>query len=338
MFNRDEFREGVLKRDNHLCVMCKAPAQDAHHIMERRLFEDGGYYLDNGASLCKACHILAEQTTLSTSEIRKAAGILKIILPPHLYEDYEYDKWGNIENANGTRLRGELFYDESVQKILKQGGVLDKFLPHVKYPRTHHLPFSLGRTDDDRVIEDCSQFEGKNVVATLKMDGENTTAYADGYVHARSPDSQNHPSRNWVKNYLAGKLFDLPASWRLCGENVYAKHSIAYNNLDSYFYLFSVWNERNVCLNWADTTVWSELLDIPLVPVLYSGIWDEAVIKTLHKPEVDGQEREGFVVRLQDSFTYGDFRRSVAKFVRPQHVQTNQHWMRTETVKNKLKE
>src|SRR6185369_10119940 len=98
--------------------------------MERRLWEDGGYYLDNGASLCGVCHIEAEETLISPEQIRKGAGIEKILLPPHLYPDYEYDKWGNIVNPNGTRLRGELFWDESVQKILKSGGVLDKFLPH----------------------------------------------------------------------------------------------------------------------------------------------------------------------------------------------------------------
>jgi len=49
--NRDQFREAVLSRDRHMCVVCGQPARDAHHIMERRLFPDGGYHLDNGASL-----------------------------------------------------------------------------------------------------------------------------------------------------------------------------------------------------------------------------------------------------------------------------------------------
>jgi 5-methylcytosine-specific restriction endonuclease McrA len=44
LLNRDEFREGVFERDNHKCVICGKPAVDAHHIMERRLFPDGGKF------------------------------------------------------------------------------------------------------------------------------------------------------------------------------------------------------------------------------------------------------------------------------------------------------
>ena len=30
---------------------------DAHHIMDRRLWKDGGYYLSNGAALCSKHHL-----------------------------------------------------------------------------------------------------------------------------------------------------------------------------------------------------------------------------------------------------------------------------------------
>lgn len=65
LHTRDEFREKVFSRDNSLCVICGKPAKDAHHIIERRLFTDGGYYLDNGASLCETHHILAEQYSIA---------------------------------------------------------------------------------------------------------------------------------------------------------------------------------------------------------------------------------------------------------------------------------
>lgn len=177
---RDQFRDAVFKRDANLCVICHAAASDAHHIMERRLFDDGGYYLDNGASLCANCHVLAEQTTLSCAAIRAAAGLEQIALPPHLYPDNVYDKWGNIIMPNGSRIKGELFGDESVQKILRAGGVSGQFRKYVKYPRTYHLPWSPGATDDDRVLTDEeleANFSGRMVVATEKMDGENTTMY-----------------------------------------------------------------------------------------------------------------------------------------------------------------
>jgi hypothetical protein len=39
LLTRDEFREGVFERDNHKCVICGATAQDAHHILERRIID-----------------------------------------------------------------------------------------------------------------------------------------------------------------------------------------------------------------------------------------------------------------------------------------------------------
>jgi hypothetical protein len=325
LLTRDEFREQVFARDQHTCVICGAVGMDAHHIVERRLFDDGGYYLDNGATLCEACHIRAEMTILSCEQIREAAGITNLVLPPHLYGDERYDKWGNILLPNGSRLRGELFYDGSVQKILAAGGVLALFTERVRYPRTYHLPWSPGVTDDDRILTDLSAFEGQEVVVTVKMDGEQTTMYTD-YIHSRSLEWRGHPSRSWVA-HLHGQIgWKIPQGWRVCGENLYAKHSIEYRRLPTYFLLFSIWNEGNVCLSWAETLEWTALLDLQTVPVLYQGIWDEAVIRDLHTPTYNGDEMEGYVVRLADAFPYGAFRRSVGKYVRAGHDRTRPHW------------
>jgi hypothetical protein len=129
IMNRNEFREAVFKRDGYKCVICKEPAVDAHHIVERRLFPDGGYYLDNGASLCSNHHLEAEMTTLSCEEIREAAGIKTIILPPHFDSTQRFDKWGNKfwSDGSGYRHKGPIFDDEGQQKILKRGGVLWRF-------------------------------------------------------------------------------------------------------------------------------------------------------------------------------------------------------------------
>ena len=335
LLTRDQFREEVFKRDRYQCVICKSWAQDAHHILERRLFDDGGYHLDNGASVCGQHHLEAEQTTLSCDEIRRQVGITQAVLPPHLYRDTQYDKWGNIIQEDGTRIPGELFYDESVQKILNQGGVLGLFQKYFKYPRTYHLPWSPGITDDDRALKDTSCFEGNEVVATLKMDGENTTMYP-AYLHARSIHPNPHPSRDWVKNLHSKVCRDIPEGYRLCGENLYAKHSIAYQNLDSYFYLFSIW-DKDHCLSWDSTQEWAELLGIPMVPVLYRGPWDEKKIRSLYSTHYQGNECEGYVVRVHHCFASRDFRKSVAKYVRKSHVQTHGHWMWSQLVLNELK-
>ena len=106
LLNRDEFRNAVFKRDGYRCIICGDEAKDAHHIIERRLFFDGGYYLCNGASLCERHHIEAEQTTLTCDNIRLKAGIDNVVIPEHFYSDYNYDKWGNILLATGLRIKG----------------------------------------------------------------------------------------------------------------------------------------------------------------------------------------------------------------------------------------
>jgi hypothetical protein len=320
---RDLMREKTFRRDCWQCVLCGAPAQDAHHILERRLWPDGGYFLDNLASVCGHCHLLCEQTVVSVEEIRHAAGIDRIAVPPHMYPDETYDKWGNVVRPDGTISPGELFWDESVQKVLRQGGV--RFSPYVKYPRTHHLPWSLGMTSDDRIIEDLSVLKEAALVATIKMDGENTTLYPDGYVHARPIDGASHESQSWVRSMWAKVAHELPYGWRVCGENLYAVHSIRYADLPSYLMIFAIWNERNECLSWNETREWAELLGFPTVPTIYHGEWDEEALRDLWRPMYN-DVMEGYVVRTQSGFPYREFRKRVAKFVRPDHVTTDRHW------------
>jgi hypothetical protein len=335
LLSRDQFRDAVFARDKHKCVICGAAAQDAHHIIERRLFPDGGYYLDNGASLCGQHHIEAEQTVLSTDAIRVQAGITTCVLPPHLYRDQEYDKWGNPVMGNGTRLKGDLFFDESVQKVLRDGGVLSLFVSHVKFPRTYHLPWSPGLTKDDRQMVSPDPFQGQEVIATVKMDGENTSIYRDG-VHARSLIYEPHPSRNWVKVVWGRISHEIPEGWRICGENLWAEHSIPYKNLEDYFLVFQIWNERNVCLSWEETKEWSTLLDLRTVPTLYEGVGDRKNIENLYTPTFNNDPNEGYVVRLKTSFPYSEYRKAVGKYVRANHVQTHGHWMRQMVKPNEL--
>ena len=44
LLTRNEFREQSLQRDKGKCIYCHKEATSVHHILERRLFEDGGYY------------------------------------------------------------------------------------------------------------------------------------------------------------------------------------------------------------------------------------------------------------------------------------------------------
>ncbi|MGE7695473.1 RNA ligase family protein [Lysinibacillus sp. NPDC094177] len=207
----------------------------------------------------------------------------------------------------------------------------------MKYPRSFHLPWSRGYTHDDKVAINVNHFIGKEVVVTEKLDGEGTTLYQN-YMHARSLNSGDHPSRHWVKTFHATFAFQIPEGWRLCGENVYAKHSIYYNELTSYFYLFSIWNEKNICLSWDETVDYAAELGIETVPVLYRGIFDEEKIKkTFTGKSLLGGEQEGYVIRNASAFHYDDFRFNLGKFVRQNHVRTSEHWLNEEVIPNQLK-
>lgn len=335
LLTRDQFRESVFQRDGHKCVYCGAPAKDAHHIIERRLFSDGGYYLDNGASLCQEHHIAAEQTILSPQDLRELIGIKNVILPEHLYESYEYDKWGNIVNPDSTRNKGDLFYDESVQKILKEGGVLNLFSKYVKYPRTYHLSFS-NLLKDDRQHKNENHFAGKEVVCTLKYDGENISAYRD-YIHARSLDWKTREDRKYVKGLWSQIAYLIDEDMRICGENMYASHTIKYETLKSYFYIFSIW-KNDTCLSWQETVELSEIFGFPTVDVIYEGVYDEKKIIDSFKPFEN--DHEGYVVRLKDEFSYRDFKNSVSKYVKPVFRQMNNDshggWISKKIIKNEL--
>lgn len=328
---RAQFKEEVFARQKGICLFCNNPAKDAHHIIDRSLFPDGGYYLDNGVAVCDQHHLECEQTLILPKEIYQKLGI-KGLLPPH-FDEGAYDKWGNPIEGMGMRSRGELFFEDNVQEMLRQGGVLNLFLARTKYPRTPHLYFSPGFTADDVRLSNTAHLEGKEVVISKKMDGENTTMSSE-YFHARSVDGAHHPSRDWVKRFWGDIRFDISEGYTIRGENLYAQHSIVYEDLAHYFQGFSMWDAKNTVLSWDDTLEWFQLLGITPVPVVYRGPYsDEIFQKELSK--LDLSKDEGLVVRLAESFRLAQFRQSVAKWVRKNHVTSDEHWRHKQVVPNK---
>lgn len=340
LLTRDAFREGVISRDKHRCVICGKPETEdfklnAHHIIDRALFPDGGYYLDNGAALCEeVCHLAAERTLISVEEVRKAAGIVNPVFPPGFTKDDVVDKWCNIILPNKTRVRGPMFYDEPVQKVLKEAGLLESFTHLVKHPQTKHLDFSQGFGKDDDVLWSLDELDGYECVVTAKMDGESFTMYRDT-CHARSLDGRHHDSRNWAKAFHAERRHDIPELWRVTNENLYARHSIGYEDLPSYVLGIFVWNERNIALSWDETLEWFELLRITPVPVIWRGKFTRNKMIEIAE-SIDTERQEGFVVRRADEIPYGSFGKRVAKWVRKGHVQTEDHWMHAQIVPNGL--
>ena len=228
-----------------------------------------------------------------------------------------------------------------------------------KYPRTHNLPWSGSDSSDDVWWKDCKPFEGKEVVVSEKIDGESTSIYPDAKTHARSVDSKHHPSRSWLKQFAATFAYKIPEGHRICGENVVALHSIFYTNLPSHFLVYGIY-DNDICLSWSDTEYLCKELELQTVPILYKGIWNQKKIVDMwtgkgtyptfelkdtvylnqrskqYPDDFEPCVAEGYVVRLAESFKYSDFSKSCAKYVRPRHVKTSQHWMENQVIQNLL--
>ncbi|MBI2301370.1 MAG: RNA ligase family protein [Armatimonadetes bacterium] len=211
-----------------------------------------------------------------------------------------------------------------------------------KFPRIRHLPWSEGVTEGDLLLSDPSIFAGSEVVVTEKLDGENRTLARD-FTHARSPgDSDRTPTLRAARSHvraLHGRVAHLiPPDLRIVGEDLYARHSIAYR-LPALFFVFAA-VEGDTVLPWEATLTYAALLELPHVPVLYRGPWDEAAVRGCYRraPTPWSSEPEGYVARVVDGFTYDQagFDQSIAKFVRAGHVQTDEHWMHGALVRNEL--
>lgn len=340
LLSRDEFREKVFARDRGRCVLCAAAGQDAHHILDRRLWPDGGYYLDNGATVCGPCHLRCERTEVTVEQVREAARIQTVRVPDYLHPEAVIDKWGNPFLPSGRRALGPLGFEESVRKILAP--VWHEFTTRVKAPRTLHLPWSPCADPDDRFVrpQDLEWLRAREVVVLEKLDGENTTlGPEEDYVHARSTDGYpRHPSRSRMRARHAALWRDIPPGFRVCGENVDALHSAAYHDLcaddgtPDRFFVFSIW-DRDQALGWDETALYARLLGLSPIPELYRGPLDEAVLRGLTtQPTLRGARRsgsqdpsEGYVVRPLGPFRLTDFPRAVLK-CRVLGVTSPDHW------------
>jgi hypothetical protein len=203
-----------------------------------------------------------------------------------------------------------------------------------KYNRTYHLPFSKGTTNDDKISDSISPLINSNIVITEKIDGENTALVNDG-VYARS--HATYTTSPWsrevrmihdlkVRNQIEDDLY-------LFGENVEGIHSIEYTALKDYFYLFGV-RLGKYWLSWDKVEEYSYLLDLELAPVLFKGVFSSEeelkskVEELVRVPSSLGGEREGIVIRVKEQFHEKDFSTHVQKWVRENHVKTDEHWTR----------
>jgi hypothetical protein len=197
----------------------------------------------------------------------------------------------------------------------------------IKYPRTAHLPESKGMTSDDKMgsAQALAYLDsGIELSVSIKMDGGNISMMRDNF-YGRSLDSGTHAWDQQAKALWAKIRLDIPEGWRLSGESMYARRSIAYENLPGIYLLFGIWDETNTLLSWDDTIIWAEMLGLPMVETIYRGTSfkdaREAWAKN-YSPETS----EGFVVRDAGRIAYKDFPNKALKFVRASHVTTRADW------------
>lgn len=210
----------------------------------------------------------------------------------------------------------------------------------MKYPRTYHVPFSPGATKDDKKLKDgwFEYYRGKEIVVTEKLDGENSCLCQKG-VFARSHGTETRSPWSinlWGDNGLYWKVKGLiDDDLLIFGENLYGEHSIHYEKLRDYFHVFACYNETtDKWWSWDDVKFVSKVLGVPHVPTLWRGIAEsedqirELIIQTMNMPSAYGNTKEGVVIRLANEFDGEDFPNYVCKYVRANHVQTDEHWTR----------
>jgi hypothetical protein len=126
-------------------------------------------------------------------------------------------------------------------------------------------------------------------------------------------------------------------------ENLYAVHSIRYQQLDHHFYVFAV-REAGRWLSWEEVKFYAALLELPTVPVIDIEctpgnrlLFEEKLLNVTSAAGAFGPvdtatgqpcTLEGIVSRNTAAFHRDVFAHNVFKWVRKGHVKTNEHWTR----------
>jgi hypothetical protein len=156
---------------------------------------------------------------------------------------------------------------------------------------------------------------------------------------------------------------NLPEHLQVFGENMYACHSIHYGcdgchdernqgpPVSDVFLVFGVYDTRyDLWLSWPETERVADEIGFPTVPVSWKLPNDDPTTAidsySNEKHFIDdvlaGAEKavdrghEGIIVRSKYPFHWSQFGEKVGKFVRCNHVQTDDHWSHQRTTRNEM--
>lgn len=371
MTSRGDFRDACVSRDSGECVIpwCHEPVTvdpdgpgEVHHIIERELWDDGGYFADNGSCVCNYHHRLAENNLIPPQAFWRWLDIRDVTIPvdgvptvvpaealgtDKAAQTLAIDKWGKPFDAPSWKQHRE----------------------NIKYPSTRHmLPLywqspngtAASRTErDDTGFEDIDHFIDMPLAVMIKMDGSNAMLVRDydEPVRARNGKHADHESFDMLKHeYWERDVFDaIPEHIQVFGENMYAKHSIHYGcpfdgcngcedraaSVQDVFLVFGAYDTRyDLWLSWPEVFNLSREIGFEMAPTVRTDVSFESIqdLKSLQTMADDLIEsgHEGIIVRSFYPFHYGQFDRLLGKYVRPNHVTTDDHWMHRPTIRNKV--
>lgn len=181
---------------------------------------------------------------------------------------------------------------------------------------------------------DVSPLVGPELVITEKCDGSNLTYTAKAVFSRSHSGPPAHGSFDLAKA-THGRLRHLISEGiSVFCEYCFAVHSIEYGALPSTSLVFGVRDDvAGRWWEWDMVAAQAADLGLPTVPVLFRGAVAsaaelEALTTSLSaRPSAFGGHREGVVVRLAGAFPDARFAQSLGKWVRRDHVTTDEHWM-----------
>ena len=95
-----------------------------------------------------------------------------------------------------------------------------------------------------------------------------TTYFSSMKVYARTVSSEaTHSSFGPIKQFAAEISYSVPHNIQLFGENMFGIHSIEYDGLTSYFYLFAALENGSDWLAWDHVTELANEIGVPTVPI-----------------------------------------------------------------------
>ena len=106
-------------------------------------------------------------------------------------------------------------------------------------------------------------------------------------VFARTVSSEaTHASFGPIKQLAAEISYSLPKNIQLFGENMFGIHSIEYDGLSSFFYLFAALENGSVWLAWDRVTEFANEIGVPTVPVFSQTQVSEVKDKILNTSNI----------------------------------------------------